>query len=113
MGLASKFNKGGIDWEVDTKDLKFKKTSDLEIGKQYDFLGCYVSKDNGYGEGAVIISKDFQLNAPGYFIDTVREIRSDASAVADIKAGKLAFKVETYVSEKFKRTGYRIVLIDK
>lgn len=114
MGLADRFNKGKrIDWKVDTKDYPFKKTSELELGKAYDFKGCYVSKDNGYGEGGVIISDHIMVNTPASFVETIKEIMADESAIADIVAGKLAFKVDTYVSEKYKRTGYRIVLLDK
>ena len=93
MGI-SKFNKGNkIDWGIDTKSMPFKKTSEVELNKTYELKGCFITHDRGYGKGAVIIS--------------------DPEAVEEIKSGKCGFVVTSFISEKFKRTGYSIEFVEK
>lgn len=113
MGI-SKFNKGNkIDWRIDTKSLPFKKTSEMELNKIYDLKGCFITPDKGYGKGAVLISDGFLLNIPARYVDDINNIVADAEVVEDIKAGKCGFIVTSFISEKFKRTGYSIEFVDK
>ena len=113
MGI-SKFNKGSkIDWGIDTKSMTFKKTSEVELNKTYELKGCFITPDRGYGEGAVLISDGFLLNIPARYIDTINDIISDSEAVEEIKSGKCGFIVTSFISEKFKRTGYSIEFADK
>ncbi len=110
MGF-SKFNKGTIDWEVDTKDWPYKKCSDLKVDTLYPFKGCFITADNGYGKGAVIISDGILVNVPQHFVDTARDIMADEEAVAQIKAGHAGFKLGTY-ENKQKKVCYRVTLVD-
>ena len=113
MGI-SKFNKGNkINWGIDTKSLPFKKTSEVELDKTYDLKGCFITSDRGFGGGAVLITDDFLLNIPGRYIDNINNIMSDPETVEDIKAGKCGFIVTSFISEKFKRTGYSIEFVEK
>ena len=113
MGI-SKFNKGNkINWGIDTKSLPFKKTSEVELNKIYDLKGCFITPDRGYGGGAVLITDGFLLNIPDRYIDNINNIMSDPETVEDIKAGKCGFIVTSFISEKFKRTGYSIEFVDK
>ena len=113
MGI-SKFNKGNkIDWGIDTKSLPFKKTSEVELNKMYDLKGCFITPDRGYGKGAVLISDGFLLNIPARYVDDINNIIADAETVENIKAGKCGFIVTSFISEKFKRTGYSIEFVDK
>ena len=113
MGI-SKFNKGNkIDWGIDTKSLPFKKTSEVELDKTYDLKGCFITPDKGFGKGAVLISDGFLLNIPARYVDDINNIVADAEVVEDIKAGKCGFIVTSFISEKFKRTGYSIEFVDK
>ena len=113
MGI-SKFNKGNkIDWGIDTKSLPFKKTSEVELNKTYNLKGCFITSDRGFGGGAVLITEDFLLNIPGRYIDNINNIMSDPETVEDIKAGKCGFIVTSFISEKFKRTGYSIEFVEK
>lgn len=113
MGI-SKFNKGNkIDWGIDTKSLPFKKTSEVELNKTYNLKGCFITPDKGFGKGAVLISDGFLLNIPARYVDDINGIVADAETVEDIKAGKCGFIVTSFISEKFKRTGYSIEFIDK
>ena len=113
MGI-SKFNKNNkIEWGVDTKSLPFKKTSEIELNKTYDLKGCFITPDKGFGKGAVLISDGFLLNIPARYVDDINNIVADAETVEDIKAGKCGFIVTSFISEKFKRTGYSIEFVDK
>ena len=113
MGI-SKFNKGNkIDWGIDTKSLPFKKTSEVELNKTYDLKGCFITPDKGFGKGAVLISDGFLLNIPARYVDDINNIIADFETVEDIKAGKCGFIVTSFISEKFKRTGYSIEFVDK
>ena len=113
MGI-SKFNKGNkIEWGIDTKSLPFKKTSEVELNKTYDLKGCFITPDKGFGKGAVLISDGFLLNIPARYVDEINGIVADSEVVENIKAGKCGFIVTSFISERFKRTGYSIEFVDK
>ena len=113
----SKHNKNIIKWSVDTdKDTPFKKANQLELGKEYPFLGCFITPDKmGYGEGGVIISKIdgvvTNINTPESFIDTIREIRNDKMDIDQINEGNCKFYVSSYKNKRG-QTGYNITLVD-
>lgn len=108
--MLSKFNsKKSVDWGVNTEGYVFKKTSELKLNTSYAFKGCYVSADNGFGEGAVIITDGFFVNCPQRMVKTIKEILDDAEAVEEIKAGKETFHVETYFNKKQKKELFDIV----
>lgn len=102
MSLA-KYNKnnGGIDWNISTEGWKFQKALEMEDG-EYPFLGGFTTKDNGYGEGVVIISDGYLVNAPASFLDTFKEVIADQEAVDLIKEGNEVFVIEHYKSKKYK-----------
>lgn len=113
MGI-SKFNKGSkIDWKVNTEGWDFKKLSELVAGQEYPLKGCFTTPDTGYGVGAVLISDGFLVNIPARYVEDVKAIMSDAETIECIIAGKCAFKYDTFISEKYKRTGYSVEFIDK
>lgn len=115
MGAASNLNRNIINWEIDTKGLTFVKANELPLNVEFPFLGCWVSPDNGYGEGGVIISEiDGEkklVNAPKSFVGSIKLLRQTEAYVEQIKTRKLNFKVETF-DTKFKRKGYSIKLVD-
>ena len=45
--------------------------------------------------------------------DNINNIMSDPETVEDIKAGKCGFIVTSFISERFKRTGYSIEFVEK
>lgn len=113
MGIANRFNKGNkIDWNYETEGFEFKSPSEMELDKVYPMHGVFTTPDSGYGVGGVIICDDCLLNVPQSYVDTVKEILADQEAIEQIKAGKLGFKVGTYQSRKFKRTGYSVEFVD-
>lgn len=113
MGIT-KFNRNRttIDWGIDTKDFKYVKLGELVPDEVLPLFGMFISKDNGYGEGAVLISKDILVNIPERYVDDVKAIMSDPETVADIKSGKCGFKYSEFVSKKHHRTGYAVEFVD-
>ena len=55
----------------------------------------------------------FLLNIPARYLDNIKNIISDTEAVEEIKSGKCGFVVTSFISEKFKRTGYSIEFVEK
>lgn len=109
----TKFNKhNSIDWEYKTDGFEFKKASEMELEKVYPIHGVFTTPDNGYGIGGVVILDDCLMNAPAGDVATIQEIMADADTIAEIKAGKCGVKVNTFVSKKFKRTGYSLEFVE-
>lgn len=108
----SRHNTNIINWGIDTKDYPYVKLSELEEGKSYPLLGCYITADNGYGEGAVFITDGRLINVPQRYTDLVKEIRASEEDVQQIKDGKAAFKYSTFQPKNHKNKGYSITLED-
>lgn len=110
--MLKKFNRNVINWEINTESFPYIKLKDLEEGKDYPLRGCFTSPDNGYGEGAVLITDSAMINIPQRYVSLVNEIREDPEAVEQIKAGKAAFHYVSFQPKDHKNKGYRIVLVD-
>lgn len=112
----TKFNStGNKKWKHNTDNFEYFKSSDV-FGKIKEktltMRGIFITKDNGYGKGAVIITDKFLLNAPASFVSVAEQILSDDDAVNEIDSTGVRFHIETFVSKKFKRNGYKIVFGD-
>lgn len=114
MGLKN-FNKSfnSIEWGVDAKDFEFKRCSDMQLGVEYALKGLYISKDRGYGHGAVAILDGFKLNLPTNMLETVRDILKDEESIEEIKSGKASVVISSYISDKYKKTGYSVEFVVK
>ena len=108
MSFASKHKKGGIQWGIDTKDFEYFKLQDLyeKDGENtaYNLLGVFINKNKTekelkeYGASVVGILADKLINLPSHMEDEVKEIMNDEEDVADIKAGKVWFRIRSYES---------------
>lgn len=103
------FNHTGINWGVETDDFPYKKLADLRKEKTYPLLGCFVTPDNGYGAGAVLITSDALINIPQRYVETIMQIRNDPECVEEIKSGKVGFHYVTFRNPKYKNEGYSLV----
>lgn len=101
-----------VEWGYETKDFPFKKCSEVELDTPMKIHGVFVTADNGYGEGACAILDNAILNMPARFVDIVRDIIADQEAVTEIKEGRAGIKVSTFISKKYKRTGYDIEFVN-
>ena len=118
MGIGNYSQSRNIEWGVDTKPMEFKKCKELikkdeEESEIIDLLGFFITPDSGYGSGAVLITKDALINIPSRYVEDLERMYTDESVIKQIKSGHAAFKVNTFYSTKFKRTGYSIEFIDK
>ena len=108
----TRYNRTGINWNIETEGFPYKKLSELEEGHVYTLRGCFVTPDNGYGPGAVFIIDDALVNLPQRYVDLVNTIRSEKGDVQDIKDGRVGFHYEVFQNTKYKNPGYTIVFDD-
>lgn len=108
MSIRNYNSNSGVKWNINSEGFDFVKLRDLEEGMDYPLYGCFISKDHGYGEGAVLISDGFNVNVPERYVDTVKSIMSDAEAISEINSGKAIFRFRTFTSQKYHRTGYSL-----
>lgn len=114
MGLKDHAKHGNfetIDWGVDIKGKPFKKCSEMKLDTEYKVLGIYISKDRGYGNGAVAILEDCLLNLPTSMLEEAKEILADPEAVEELKSGKSKLKISTFTSKKYNKIGYSVEFI--
>ena len=104
--------KGGIDWGIDTKNMEFAKCEEMPYGTTLNVHGFFTTQDNGYGRGAVAILDDVLLNLPQRYVEVVDTILSDDEMIEEIKTGKVAIEISTFVSKKYKRVGYDIKFVE-
>lgn len=108
MSFASKHKKGGIQWGIDTRDFEYFKLQDLyekDGGNvAYNLLGVFINRNKTekelkeYGPSVVGILADKLVNFPSHMEEEVKEIMKDEEDIADIKAGKVWFKIRSYES---------------
>ena len=101
MGLMNRFNKGTIDWGIDTKDMKYIKLSEFKEGDIVPIKGLFINKKGNYDPHPVAIAENGLIDLPQHQTDTVNEILASPEVVEAIKQGKVAFKVRTYNATKF------------
>lgn len=108
------YNKQGRVFTVDNSEFQFVKLRDLVPGREYPLFGCFVTPDkNGYGEGAVLITAEYNVNVPSRYVSEIREFLADPEVIRQINDGKAAFSYEVGHSDKYKRDMYLITWIDK
>ena len=104
MSFATKHNKGGVNWGIETKDFEYFSLKDLYEkdgeGKEYILKGCFINTKNSseYGPSVVGILEDKMVNLPSHMEEEVKAILKDEEDINDIKAGKVAFVIQPYKS---------------
>lgn len=108
MSFASKHKKGGIQWGIDSRDFEYFKLQDLyeKDGENvvYNLCGVFINRNKTekelkeYGPSVVGILADKLVNFPSHMEEEVKEIMKDEEDIADIKAGKVWFKIRSYES---------------
>lgn len=104
--------KGGIDWGINTKDMKFRKCDELPMETPIRLRGFFTTPDNGYGRGSVAILDDVLLNMPQRYTETVDKILVDEEMVQEIKDGKVAIVLSSFVSKKYKKVGHDVTFVE-
>lgn len=112
MGITKLNKNAKVDWGFNTEGFEFKKIGELEEGKVYPLRGCFTTPDKGYGVGAVLITDSCLVNIPNRYVDDVKYMMNDSECIDEIKTSRAGFKYSTYLSEKYKRTGYSIEFLN-
>lgn len=116
MGIMDKYNKGGVVFDIDIKDFKFKTLEELfkakDTVKWID--GLYINKKSsfGYHPVAIIIKDEMLVDLPSHLTEDVKAILQDPEAVEAIKNGKVGFQIEEYEQKKYKKTCYGIKWVE-
>lgn len=101
MGLMGKFNKGGIDWGIDTKDMKYITLKEFDIDSVFTVKGLFINKKGNFDPHPVAITENGLVDLPSHQHDIVLQILEDPEAVEAIKTGKVGCKVRSYDADKF------------
>lgn len=114
MSFAKRFNKGQ-SFNIDTRDFKYVKMSDLYAERGADatnYVDGMFLHTGKLGTQPVFIDTENRtlVNAPAYLVDTVREILNDPEAVEAIKAGKVGYKIREY--ESHGKKCYAVIWVD-
>lgn len=103
MSFASKHNKGGINWGINTDGFAYTSLEELYKASAdaiYILRGVYINRRSRYGDAPVAILDKCFVNLPSYLLQTCEEMLADDETVEDIKAGRAGFEVETYTSKE-------------
>ena len=108
MGIAEKYNNGGISWGVDTKDWCYKHLSNAGEGAKLEVKGFYINRRGQYDPAPVLISSDCFYNLPSYMTETVERMLKDDDLVAAVKAGKVYAEVRSFEDPKYHKTSWMV-----
>lgn len=111
MGLSSLNHGTNHKWSYETEGFQYKKCADMELGKIYTMRGCFITKDNGYGRGAVFTTDDCHVNVPQALVKTVEQINKTDAFIEQIEEGHAGFVISTYTNSKNKLC-YDVKLVD-
>lgn len=104
MSFASKYNRGS-KFDIDTTNFQYISLEDLfkKNGEKatYTLRGLYINKKSKFGDAPVAILGDCFANLPNHMTDDVLSMLHDDEAIADIKASKVGFQIETYEAKNF------------
>ena len=118
MGIMSKYNKGGVTFEIDIKDFHFATLEELwnANGNKmiYGVNGLYINKKSSFGEHpvAIVASEEMLVDLPSHMTDDVKEILKDQEVIEAIKAGKVGFVIQQYEQKQYKKICYGIMWED-
>lgn len=110
MSFASKHNKGGIQWGIDSKDFPYISCKDLaemghiDIANAIVLRGLFISRNKDakhlkeYGPSVVAIIDGKLVNLPNHMLEEVEGILADPEDVEAIKAGHVGFYIRAYES---------------
>ena len=110
MGLMNRFNKGGVDWGVNTDGMKYIKLSEFPVSDEViKVRGVFINAKGNFGAHPVAIGENGLIDLPYHLTDAVKEMVDSPEVVEAIKAGKVGFKVRSYKAEKYNKEDCRSV----
>lgn len=110
MGLMNRFNKGGVDWGIDTEDMKYIKLSEFPVSDDVvKIKGVFINKKGNFDPHPVAIGDNGLIDLPSHLTDAVNEMIAAPEVVEAIKTGHVGFKVRSYDADKFGKKDCRSV----
>lgn len=110
MGLMNRFNKGGIDWGIDTEKMNYIKLSEFPVSDDIIKInGVFINKKGNFGAHPVAIGDGSLIDLPAHLSEAVEEMLASPEVVEAIKNGKVGFKVRSYDADKFGKKDCRSV----
>lgn len=105
------FNKGN-KFDIDTKDFKFIKLSELENDESYK-NGIYPVKGmftmiSKFGKQGIFITDKALVNVPNHMIETIETILTSQELIDKINKGIVFFKLYKYMSKTYNKECYSI-----
>ncbi len=111
MGLSKLNRSAAHKWAINTEGFTYKKASEMPLDTVIPLAGCFISRDNGYGKGAVLITHEEFVNIPQRYVEQIEEILKNPEYIQQIEQGGAAFSISTF-QNKQKKLCYSINFID-
>ena len=108
MGIASKYNKGGIDWAIDTTGFEYHSLSELSADTEIVVHGLFINSKGKFGPSPVLIASDRYFNLPSYMTDTVRDMLQDQELIQAIKDKKVGAIVRAFTVKNFGKESWTV-----
>lgn len=110
MMIAEKYNKGArFDYQM-PENAPFKKLAELPQETVITCRGMFISHKGKYGDSPVALIDGAYVNLPSHLTNTVSEMLKDSELVDAVNAGKVGFKVYSYVNNE--KTCYSVNWVD-
>ena len=110
MGLMNRFNKGGVDWGVNTEGMNYIKLSEFPVSDDIiKIKGIFINNKGNFSAHPVAIGENGLIDLPAHLTDSVIEMLAAPEVVEAIKGGHVGFKVRSYDAEKFGKKDCRSV----
>lgn len=112
MSFAARHNKGSV-FDVDISNFEFKKLNELLEGSIYQICGIYINTKGKFGDHPVAMcTEEILVDLPPHMTEDVRAMIKNDEDIADIKAGRVGFKVQKYHSKDYDKDCFGIQWID-
>lgn len=115
MGLSRFNKKGGVHFDIQTEGMNAKKASEVyaEIKDAALLMrAIFINKDTGMGESVSVVTPNTILYFGNSCVETAREIREDPEAVKELNEAGAYFKIEEFISKKYKKAGYKFTFLE-
>lgn len=119
MSFANRHSKGSrFTWKVPDEKANdkanFHKLKDYPEGTEIRIMSMYINSKGKYQPHPVFISSDNEfIDIPSGNTDEVKQIMENDEDVADINAGKVGIKIESYTSKQYgDQVGFKWVDLD-
>lgn len=115
MSFSKKYSKAK-KFDIVTTGFEYLSLHDLftqnGVDAIYPLRGVYINTKGKFDDSPVFATDSYFVNIPSHMLDTAKEILADEEAVTDINRGAVAFKIYTYVSQKYNKECFGIDFVD-